>query len=118
LADNKYLSKSAGYDPDRPWDKEEALFAEAKRDMDAAITATKEDRGEVVDKVDDMIGDPDQHDDVDMGYDGDLPEGEDGQQDQDQDAQEGDEAVVGGDGEEPDVPEGLFLPGGEDRGSP
>jgi hypothetical protein len=47
-----------------------------------------------------------------------LPEGEDGQQDQDQDAQEGDEAVVGGDGEEPDVPEGLFLPGGEDRGSP
>ncbi|WWC62036.1 uncharacterized protein I303_104624 [Kwoniella dejecticola CBS 10117] len=32
--DKEYLTKSAGYDPTKPWDKEEALFEEAKSDAD------------------------------------------------------------------------------------
>ncbi|WWC70069.1 uncharacterized protein I206_104015 [Kwoniella pini CBS 10737] len=32
--DKEYLTKSAGYDPTKPWDKEEALFEEAKYDAD------------------------------------------------------------------------------------
>ncbi|WRT66436.1 uncharacterized protein IL334_003392 [Kwoniella shivajii] len=32
--DKAYLSKSAGYDPLKPWDKEQALFEEAKNDAD------------------------------------------------------------------------------------
>jgi len=49
--------KSAGYDPDRPWDKEEALFAEAKRDMDR-IQA--EDRGIIFDENGEMVGEADE----------------------------------------------------------
>ncbi|WWC94242.1 hypothetical protein V866_001082 [Kwoniella sp. B9012] len=32
--DKEYLTKSSGFDPTRPWDKEEALFEEAKSDAD------------------------------------------------------------------------------------
>ncbi|OXH19409.1 transcription factor TFIIIB component b'' [Cryptococcus neoformans A1-35-8] len=32
--DKDYLAKSAGYDPSRSWDKEEALFEEAKADVE------------------------------------------------------------------------------------
>jgi hypothetical protein len=53
ISDNGYLVKSAGYDPDRPWDKEEALFAEAKRDM-ARMKA--EDRGAIFDENGDIVG--------------------------------------------------------------
>jgi hypothetical protein len=53
ISDNGYLVKSAGYDPDRPWDKEEALFAEAKRDMDR-IKA--EDRGAIFDEYGNLVG--------------------------------------------------------------
>jgi hypothetical protein len=33
-ADQKFLEKSVGYNPDRPWDREEALFAEMKEDVE------------------------------------------------------------------------------------
>lgn len=61
--DDHYLKKSAGYDPDRPWDAEEALFAEAKRDMERLKA---EDRGEAPPEYDDMVGEADNdhaHDD-------------------------------------------------------
>ncbi|WWD17236.1 hypothetical protein CI109_101674 [Kwoniella shandongensis] len=32
--DKAYLSKSAGYNPDKPWDREEALFEEARQDQE------------------------------------------------------------------------------------
>lgn len=48
--------KSAGYDPDRPWDKEEALFAEAKRDMERLRA---EDRGETVPEYEEVDHDHD-----------------------------------------------------------
>lgn len=34
FTDKDYLAKSAGYDPSRSWDKEEALFEEAKADVE------------------------------------------------------------------------------------
>jgi hypothetical protein len=140
--DNHYLMKSAGYDPDRPWDKEEALFAEAKRDM---TRLRAEDRGEVVDE----IGDPDDEDrdrdreyemgdeTMDMDFDAEEHDQVDGEGEEGQDAVvEGRDAVEGGDepaegdieagdeggeegvegeGGEPveGETEGLFLPGGQ-----
>ena len=32
--DKGYLAKSAGYDDQRAWDREEALFAEARQDVE------------------------------------------------------------------------------------
>ena len=129
ILDNTYLMKSAGYDPDRPWDKEEALFAEAKRDMKRLRA---EDRGEVVDEVgdpDDEDQDRDQDRDFEMGdetmdYDQDHVDGEE-EEGQDEEVEvgeaeageeEGETAVEGeaADGETVEAgQEGLFLPGGD-----
>ena len=131
ILDNTYLMKSAGYDPDRPWDKEEALFAEAKRDMKRLRA---EDRGEVVDEVgdpDDEDQDRDQDRDFEMGdetmdYDQDHVDGEEGEgQDEEVEVgeaeaeageEEGETAVEGeaADGETVEAgQEGLFLSGGD-----
>ncbi|KAK6910032.1 hypothetical protein I203_104061 [Kwoniella mangroviensis CBS 8507] len=54
--DKEYLTKSSGFDPTRPWDKEEALFEEAKSDADRLkkIDSTRPD-GEI-EEVDDVEG--------------------------------------------------------------
>jgi len=108
--------KSAGYDPDRPWDKEEALFAEAKKDM-ARIQA--EDRGAIFDENGEMVGEADEGsqmgDPMDMEMDLDpIDEAEEEEGGEDGQAEE---AVPEGDGEggeERDENEGgnesLFLP--------
>lgn len=124
--------KSAGYDPDRPWDKEEALFAEAKRDM-ARIKA--EDQGMVFDENGEMVGEADegsQMGDGDVTMDMDLDpidevleeeeEGEgqgqegEGAEEEAGEAGAGDEAQAegedGGEEEQGDAGnESLFLPG-------
>jgi hypothetical protein len=130
--DNHYLTKSAGYDPDRPWDKEEALFAEAKRDMDRL---KQEDRGEVIGEADEGsqvgdvtmdFGDP-RSDGDEAGGDGEEAEVEGQSEDADPGAEAGAEGEEGEavEGEEVDGepaaedegqsgeagPEGLFLPG-------
>jgi len=103
--------KSAGYDPDRPWDKEEALFAEAKKDM-ARIQA--EDRGAIFDENGEMVGEADEGsqmgDPMDMELDPiDEVEEEDGGEDEQ--AGEAEEAVAEGEGGEEGGNESLFLPG-------
>jgi transcription factor TFIIIB component B'' len=86
--------KSAGYDPDRPWDKEEALFAEAKKDM-ARIQA--EDRGAIFDENGEMVGEADEG--SQMGDEEAVPDGEGGEAG----GEEGEENEGGN--------ESLFLPG-------
>jgi transcription factor TFIIIB component B'' len=109
--------KSAGYDPDRPWDKEEALFAEAKKDM-ARIQA--EDRGAIFDENGEMVGEADEGsqmgDPIDLELDPiDEVEEEEGGEDE-----QAEEAVPDGEGGEAGGEEGeeneggnesLFLPG-------
>jgi len=111
--------KSAGYDPDRPWDKEEALFAEAKKDM-ARIQA--EDRGAVFDENGEMVGEADEGSQMGDPMDLELDpideveeevleeEGAEGEEAELQDQGEG-EGGEGGDGEETGGNESLFLPG-------
>ncbi|KAK8864463.1 hypothetical protein IAR55_001712 [Kwoniella newhampshirensis] len=43
--DKAYLSKSAGYDPDKPWDREEALFEEARQDQQKLRTVQSDGLG-------------------------------------------------------------------------
>jgi len=111
--------KSAGYDPDRPWDKEEALFAEAKKDM-ARIQA--EDRGAVFDENGEMVGEADEGsqmgDPMDLELD---PIDEVEEEAVEEEGAEGEEAELqdqgeveggeGGEGEENGGNESLFLPG-------
>jgi transcription factor TFIIIB component B'' len=127
MIDNTYLRKSAGYDPDRPWDKEEALFAEARRDMNRLKA---EDRGEIVDENGDIIGVGEPDDglgddhigDETMDFDADVQEEEDVQEGEEGDEEvEGEvaEEVEGGQEEAPAEEvdagqEALFLPGGDD----
>jgi transcription factor TFIIIB component B'' len=111
MSDNGYLMKSAGYDPDRPWDKEEALFAEAKRDM-ARIQA--EDRGMIFDENGEMVGEADDGSQLgDQTMEMDLhPIDEEGEGADEE--VEGDAAREGegeGEGEEGAEQEDLFLPG-------
>lgn len=120
--------KSAGYDPDRPWDKEEALFAEAKRDMDR-IQA--EDRGMIFDENGEMVGEADEGSQMgdetmldaideegedeevvpegaeaeEMVGDGDTAEAEAGLEGEAENGEVGEEGGGGGNGS-------LFLPGG------
>lgn len=105
--------KSAGYDPDRPWDKEEALFAEAKKDM-ARIQA--EDRGAVFDENGEMVGEADEG--SQMGDPRDLeldPIDEVEEEALEEEGAEGEEAAVQdqgeGEGEGGGGNESLFLPG-------
>jgi hypothetical protein len=123
--------KSAGYDPDRPWDHEEALFAEAKKDM-ARIQA--EDRGAIFDENGEMVGEADEGsqmgdpmemeldpiDEVEEEEGGEGGEGEGGEDEQAEEAVpegygEGGEAGEGEGGEEDEGHEegneSLFLPG-------
>jgi len=108
--------KSAGYDPDRPWDKEEALFAEAKKDM-ARIQA--EDRGAIFDENGEMVGEADEGsqmgDPMEMELDP-IDEAEEEEGGEDEQAGEAEEAVAQGEGgQEGEEIEGgnesLFLPG-------
>ena len=112
--------KSAGYDPDRPWDKEEALFAEAKKDM-ARIQA--EDRGAIFDEHGQMVGEADEG--SQMGDPMDLEMDLDPIDEVEEEGAEGEEAGEGGgeaevqeEGEgggdveaHEDGNESLFLPG-------
>jgi hypothetical protein len=116
--------KSAGYDPDRPWDKEEALFAEAKRDMDR-IQA--EDRGMVFDENGEMVGEADEGsqmgDPMEMELDPiDEVEEEEEEGVEEEQAEEAgpegeaqgegeDEGGEEGEGQEAEGNESLFLPG-------
>ena len=111
--------KSAGYDPDRPWDKEEALFAEAKKDM-ARIQA--EDRGAVFDENGEMVGEADEGSQMGDPMDLELEpideveeevleeDGAEGEGAEAQNEGEG-EGGEGGEGEEAGGNESLFLPG-------
>lgn len=101
LADNQYLRKSAGYDPNRPWDKEEALFAEAKRDM---LRLRAEDRGEEPPEDEEMAHDG--FGDETMDFDADAPLDDGGQAGEEQN--EGDEIPALD-------PEALFLPHDEEE---
>jgi transcription factor TFIIIB component B'' len=111
--------KSAGYDPDRPWDKEEALFAEAKKDM-ARIQA--EDRGAIFDENGEMVGEVDEGSQVGDPMDLELDpideveeedvEGEGGEDEQAEEAVPEGEGEGGEEGEENEGGnESLFMPG-------
>jgi transcription factor TFIIIB component B'' len=107
--------KSAGYDPDRPWDKEEALFAEAKKDM-ARIQA--EDRGAIFDENGEMVGEADEGsqmgDPMEMELDP-IDEVEEEEGGEDEQAEEAVPEGYGEGGEAGEEIEGgnesLFLPG-------
>lgn len=118
------MQKSAGYDPDRPWDAEEALFAEAKRDMEKLRA---EDRGE--EYLDNAIGEPDLGDDhAGVGDETmDIEVNGDDQEEQVDEAAAEPEAEAREDGNDARKDNGeqnhedgaLFLPGPEDdHGSP
>jgi transcription factor TFIIIB component B'' len=109
--------KSAGYDPDRPWDKEEALFAEAKKDM-ARIQA--EDRGALFDENGDMVGEADEGSQVGDPMDLELDPIDEVEEEEGGEDEKAEEAVPDGEGGEAGGEEGeeneggnesLFLPG-------
>lgn len=45
-ADKGFLIKSSGYDPSRPFDREESLFAEARQGLDKLRARASEAEGE------------------------------------------------------------------------
>jgi transcription factor TFIIIB component B'' len=109
--------KSAGYDPDRPWDKEEALFAEAKKDM-ARIQA--EDRGAIFDENGEMVGEADEGSQMGDPMDLELDPIDEVEEEEGGEDEQAEEAVPEGDGEGGEIGEGegneignesLFLPG-------
>lgn len=114
--------KSAGYDPDRPWDKEEALFAEAKRDMDR-IQA--EDRGIIFDENGEMVGKADEGsqmgDDTMLDAIDEAGEGEGEREEIEGDGEGAEEEQAGDDveeaeGEAADVVQAQEGEGGEEQG--
>jgi transcription factor TFIIIB component B'' len=109
--------KSAGYDPDRPWDKEEALFAEAKKDM-ARIQA--EDRGAIFDENGEMVGEADEGSQMGDPMDLELDPIDEVEEEEGGEDEQAEEAVPDGEGGEAGGEEGeeneggnesLFLPG-------
>lgn len=66
VTDKDYLAKSAGYDASRSWDKEEALFEEAKADVERLRKLDSEQPlGKDVEDLDEQSGDMMEADDDD-----------------------------------------------------
>ncbi|OCF36799.1 hypothetical protein I316_01395 [Kwoniella heveanensis BCC8398] len=99
--DKEYLTKAAGYDPNRAWDREEALFEEARADADKLRRLDSLRPGEGDD--DDGEGEREYDMGADMTFDDDGKDGED----KDDDGDDGKEDEVDGDGDAQEEGEGY-----------